>query len=252
MHVLLCNDDGISAQGIKTLARAFRDGGYRVTVVAPDHERSCASHALTMHQPLYVSQAENWLEGTCAFQASGTPADCSRLGIQVLADEKVDMVVSGINHGGNTGSDTLYSGTVAAAMEAALLGVKAMAVSLVSGGDWDFAPAARLAVKVAGDILEGKLPPCPVYNLNVPPVPEDQIKGLKMADLARRRYLGSYEKRISPFGREYYWMNTRLDKNSIQQDTDAALTRQGWATLTPLGWQLTQQDVLSQLITGEE
>lgn len=253
MHILICNDDGILAPGIRALALAFHGAGHRVTVSAPDRERSCASHALSMQEPLYAKKCTDWPRGVSAYQVSGTPADACKLGLECLAGERVDLVASGINQGGNTGSDTLYSGTVAAAMEAALTGVKALAVSLDSDQSQDFSAAARWAVRVGEDMLAGRLPACPVYNLNVPPLPFEQIRGLKAAPLALKRYVGGYERRISPFGREYYWLRTQLDRDTVGPDTDAALVRQGWAALTPLNWTLSDQDTLkaiSRLLTS--
>lgn len=247
MHVLVCNDDGAFAPGLRALAMAFHQAGHRVTLSAPDRERSCASHALSMAEPLYVKQCQDWPQGIAAYAVSGTPADACKLGLECLAGDPVDLVVSGINRGANSGTDTLYSGTVAAAMEAALSGVPALAVSLHSDHSLDFSASARWALWVGEAMMEGQLPRCPVYNLNVPPLPYDEIKGLRAAPLACKRYVGGYERRISPLGREYYWLNTRLDGQSVGQDTDAALVRQGWAVLTPLGWSLADQAVLAEL-----
>ena len=247
MHILICNDDGVAAPGIRALALAFHQAGHRVTVSAPDRERSCAGHALTMHEPLYASKCQGWPEGVTAYQVSGTPADACKLGLDCLAGDKVDLVASGINQGGNAGSDTLYSGTVAAAMEAALNGVKALAVSLHSLRSGDFSAAARLAVMVGEQMLMGALPPCAAYNLNVPPLPFAEIKGLRAAPLSLKRYVGGYDRRVSPFGREYYWLRTRLDQEGVGLDTDTALIHEGWATLTPLRWALSDDKALEQL-----
>lgn len=247
MHILICNDDGVAAPGIRALALAFHQAGYRVTVSAPDRERSCASHALTMHEPLYARKCQGWPQGVTAYEVSGTPADACKLGLERLAGERVDLVASGINQGGNAGSDTLYSGTVAAAMEAALNGVKALAVSLHSGRSEDFSAAARWAVMVGEKLLCGGLPDCAAYNLNVPPLPFEQIKGLRAAPLSLKRYVGGYDRRVSPFGREYYWLRTQLYQEGVGPDTDTALIHQGWATLTPLRWALSDDEALGQL-----
>lgn len=247
MHILVCNDDGAAAPGLRALALAFHRAGHRVTLSAPDRERSCASHALSMTEPLYVRKCPDWPQDIAAYAVSGTPADACKLGLECLAGGPVDLVVSGINRGGNSGTDTLYSGTVAAAMEAALSGVPALAASLHSDHSLDFEASARWAVWVGEAILAGQLPRCPVYNLNVPPLPYDEIKGLRAAPLACKRYVGGYERRIAPLGREYYWLNTRLDGQSVGPDTDAALVRQGWAVLTPLSWSLADQAALDKL-----
>lgn len=247
MHVLMTNDDSIRAPGIRALARAFGDAGYRVTVCAPDRERSACSHSLTMQEPLYVEPCPDWESGIRAYALSGTPADCVQFGLSCLSEEPVDLVVSGINHGANLGSDTLYSGTVAAAMEGAFHGKKALAVSLVGHLSSDFSGACNWALKVADWILTGRISPAIVYNLNLPPLPLREIRGLKAAPLCMVRYTGGYEKRVSPFGREHYWLRSTLVPECVAPGTDLWLTREGWATLTPLGWALADPAALARL-----
>ncbi|MEG0146735.1 MAG: 5'/3'-nucleotidase SurE [Clostridia bacterium] len=245
MHIVLSNDDGIQARGIHALAQALAARGHRVTVSAPDRERSCSGHALSLREPLYAREAAGWA-GFAAYEVSGTPADCAKLGIENLAGAPVDLMVAGINHGSNLGSDTLYSGTVSAAMEAALMGYPALAVSLASDECVDFSVAAEIAADVV-EWMRTRALGGRVLNLNVPPLAREKILGIRAAPLALRRYLGGYEKRQAPIGRTYYLINSHLEAQLIEPGTDAALVEAGYCTLTPLDWRLGHAAALIQL-----
>ncbi len=249
MHILISNDDGISAGGIRALAHALHRAGHKVTVSAPDRERSASGHALTMLDPLYAERVSGFDEGVSAWAVSGTPVDCVRLGLLSLAEGEVDLVVSGINHGANLGSDTIYSGTVAAAMEALILGYPSLAVSLGSRGRLEFLEgAAALTCRVVS-YLEKKGPDAKLlYNLNVPALPEDEIKGLRAAGLHHKKYVGGYERLTSPYGRDHYWLNSFSQDREDEPGSDAQLLREGWATLTPLSWSLMERDALDRLM----
>ena len=247
MHLLICNDDGIHAAGITVLAIALRNAGHQVTVSAPDRERSCSGHALTMHEALFA-HAVDMAPGINAWAVSGTPADCAKLGISELAQGPVDLVVSGINHGPNLGSDTLYSGTAAAAREAMFMGYPALAVSLGGPGETGFDACARITVAVVDRMqkqgLNGKI----MYNLNVPALPEDKILGIRRAKMGMKRYTGGYEKLTSPFGKTHYWLSSWPDKTVTDEpDSDVALLRAGYATLTPLGWSMMDEETYNQM-----
>ena len=197
MRVLLSNDDGVHAPGLEALAAAF--AGDEVWVVAPDREQSASSHAISLHRPLRLHEL-----GPRVYAVDGTPTDAVYMGLNlVLRARRPDVVVSGVNHGPNLGNDVLYSGTVAAAMEAALLGVNAIAVSLAAPPPHDFGEAARFAAALARRVVASP-PPAPLLlNVNVPAGP---IRGYRLARLGRRTYGSEVVEKVDPRGRNYYWI----------------------------------------------
>src|SRR6266540_6380318 len=206
VRVLLSNDDGIHAPGLEALAAAFE--GDEVWVVAPDREQSASSHAISLHRPLRMHELmPRW------YSVDGTPTDAVYMGLNhVLREARPDVVVSGVNHGPNLGNDVLYSGTVAAAMEAALLGVHAIAVSLASAPPHDFEPAARFATALARRIVQSA-PPAPLLlNVNVPPGP---VRGYRFTRLGRRTYGSEVVEKVDPRGRKYYWIGGEGDRKSV-------------------------------------
>lgn len=199
MLILVTNDDGIHSYGLQALTKSLSALG-KVVVVAPDRERSAVGHSLTLHSPL---RADEISEGR--FAVSGTPTDCVNLGIHGLMNEKPDLVVSGINKGGNLGDDLTYSGTVAAAMEATLMGVPAFAISLDSESFAydDFLPGAAFAVKLANALLLNGLPVDTFLNVNIP---AGTPRGIQLTRQGKRRYSDNVEKKFDPRGRAYYWI----------------------------------------------
>ena len=240
MRVLLSNDDGVHAPGLKALAAAF--DGDEVWVVAPDREQSASSHAISLHRPLRMHElAPRW------YAVDGTPTDAVYMGLNlVLRGSRPDVLVSGINHGPNLGNDVLYSGTVAAAMEAALLGVNAIAVSLATPPPHEFAEAARFAAALARHVVTNP-PPAPLLlNVNVPPGP---IRGYRLARLGRRTYGNEVVEKIDPRGRKYYWIGGEggpTNEDIPGSDCNAAL-RDGLVSVTPLHLDSTHDAVLSEL-----
>lgn len=236
MRIMLVNDDGFCANGIQTLGRVLMAAGHQVVICAPDRERSAASHALSVSAPLTASAfSENGLTG---YAIDGTPADCAQLGLYLL-DNQVDMVVSGINHGPNIGGACVYSGTVSAAIEAAMRGFPAMAVSLDGYfGHSNFEACARVALKVLDWATRNPLNMGEIYNLNVPDVPYESIKGVRHASLSRD-FLGrcAYEELSAPDGSVRY--RARLGEfGNTDPECDTLLLKDGWATLTPLTWNM--------------
>lgn len=235
MHILLTNDDGIHAEGIRALCEGLVATGHRVSVCAPDRERSAASHSVTLKRPLRAEPVD-FPGAERAWQADGTPADCASLGLWLTREDPADMVIAGINFGMNLGGACIYSGTVGAAMEASMCGTPAMAVSLCVK-DWDsaadFAPAARLAARVAPWVIAHPLPMGCVYNLNVPPVPYGEIKGLVPGRLAPV-FLGA------PMYRETEKDTYKFEYNAPvpMEDPrgDVGLVAKGYATITKLTW----------------
>lgn len=233
MHFLLTNDDGFDAIGLKAMSAAALERGHTVTVCAPQTQQSAASHHLTLHAPLMVREVP-W-DGAQAYALAGTPADCARIG-RLLSDKPVDYVFSGINNGENAGTAIYYSGTVAAAREARMCNLEAMAVSIMPGADWDtLLHLARLAVRIAESTREQPLPRLCLLNLNAPALPADQWKPLRAAPVSDAYFLDSYEKRVSPRGGAYFWLEAGLKIEPHRPGTDMALLLSGHPVITLLG-----------------
>jgi len=235
MRILISNDDGIFAPGIAALVRAFSDAGHEVIVSAPDSQRSAASHSLSIGKPLRVK--ETHMDGAArAYAVSGTPADCVKLALHVLCPD-AEAVISGVNLGWNIGTDVLYSGTVAAAMEGALLGRPAVAVSLAFGGEDAYPQAAALAAKAFGDICRKPLPPYTVLNINYPA--RDSALGLHAAPLKVLRYLEDYVPGLDEAGEKTYTLSGCLDETMEKLDDDYTWLTRGYATATVLSYNMT-------------
>ncbi|HEX7120440.1 MAG TPA: 5'/3'-nucleotidase SurE [Longimicrobiales bacterium] len=242
MKILVTNDDGYLALGIRTLeAAAARIGD--VQVVAPDREQSAASHSLTLHFPLRVRHAESG-----AFLVTGTPTDCVMLALGELLADRPDIVLSGVNHGGNLGDDVLYSGTVAAAMEATLLGIPAIAVSY-AGRDAEAIGAwtdvlARLLEQLVG---RDDFPAETLLNVNLPPVRPEEVQGVRITTLGRRAYVDSLTRARDPSGKEYYWIGGGESRWWGGPDSDFRAIRSGCISITPLHLDLTNYRLLEDI-----
>jgi 5'-nucleotidase len=236
--ILVTNDDGIHAAGLRALAEGLGALG-EVHVVAPDREQSAVGHALTLHRPLRVdSVGERWSA------VNGTPSDCVNLAILGLLPEPPVLVVSGINHGSNLGDDVTYSGTVAAAMEGALLGFASMAVSRAEPGPDGFADAAEVARLVAARVLVEGLPRQTLLNVNVPPA---RPAGIRLTRLGRRVYREKAVREVDPRGRPYYWLGAGPPEWDEDDDSDISAVRAGFATVTPVHLDLTNYTVLRRM-----
>lgn len=234
--LLVTNDDGVHAAGLAALAAALQDLG-DVHVLAPEREQSACGHALTLHRPLQVVPLrERW------HAVNGTPSDCVNLGVLGFLAERPGLVVAGINHGANLGDDVTYSGTVSAAMEATLLGVPALAVSLVDGGD--LAAAGRVAALVAARVLVEGLPPRTLLNVNVPPGPP---RGVRMTRLGHRVYLEKIVEHRDPRGRTHYWIGAGAPQWEALEGSDMAAIEEGQVSVTPLHLDLTDHDARARM-----
>lgn len=246
MHIMLTNDDGIFAAGIQTLALELGEkGGHKVTIVAPDSERSGAGHSFTFLTPLRANRITlSGLEGVEAYAVNGTPTDCVKVGLGNLA-RRPDCILSGINHGQNLGVDTTYSGTVSAAMEGALLGVPSMAVSLAGSDMEDFGPAARIAKSLLTAFLKSG---CMLWNVNVPSLPEEALRGVRYTPLAHQVYDGKYIEREDPHGRKYYWTPPGATYQcGPKEECDVRGVESGYVTVTPLLTDFTDNEALARL-----
>lgn len=242
-RILISNDDGIFAQGIRALAEACSDLG-EVWIVAPDRERSATSHAISLHKPLRVRQVAER-----EFCVDGTPTDSVYMALHHFMPEPPDLVLSGINHGPNLGNDVMYSGTVSAAMEGAMFGYRAIAVSLCQADmqaaptaerPMHFATAAAVTHKLAEQVLQRPMPPGVLLNVNVPNVPQDELRGIKLSRLGYSDWADAVSKRIDPRGRAYYWIGgERCALQEELSDSDAAAVAAGYVSLTPIHYDLT-------------
>lgn len=247
MRILIVNDDGINASGIKEIAISLAKK-HEVTVVAPEAERSATSHSITIHRPLRICKIQpSGLEGIPCFVMDGLPVDCAKVGITHILEENVDLVVSGINHGHNMGSDIIYSGTVAAALDAVIMGYPALAVSLASY----YPKNLQTAAKIATDLIDGGLfetiQKGILYNLNVPDLPLNDIKGLKVTRQGITVYEDLIEVRKDPRGNEYIWMAGTLNQDRVVDDTDVSALQQGFASITPIKYDLTDREEIKNL-----
>jgi len=245
--ILVTNDDGIYAPGLKALSLALTSIG-RVAVVAPERERSAVGHGITMHKPLRVTEVP-WPDPIGkAMAINGNPADCVKLALEALLDEKPVLVVSGINRGENVGTYVFYSGTVSGAIEGCINGLPSLAVSLAGEEEpLDYSFAARFTALLAREVVEKGLPSGVFLNINVPHLPPEQIKGVRATRLGRRRYIDTISCRKDPRGRDYYWLAGKKDDYDHNPETDVGALNAGMITITPLHLDLTHYPFLEQL-----
>jgi len=245
LHIFVTNDDGVDASGLLILQKALQEVG-EVTVFAPDHNWSAAGHTKTMHKPLRVNQT-TLLDGTLAYTSTGAPSDCVALAVLGILKHRTDLVVSGINQGANVGHDITYSGTVAAAMEAVIFGIPAIAVSLDSYESEDFAYAARFAAGLVKLALERGLPPDVFLNVNVPALPQGEIAGIKITRLGKRVYSDKLVERQDPRGRNYYWIGGEPPSGVPEEGTDIWALANNYVSITPLHLDMTQYQMVEEL-----
>jgi 5'-nucleotidase len=249
MNILISNDDGIYAPGVRALAEALSDLDHEISVVCPDRERSATGHALTLQEPLRVDRILNvYPAGIEAWACSGTPSDTVKLALDaLLSDRRPDLVLSGINRGANLGTDVLYSGTVSAAMEGVLEGVPSIAFSLTSFAHLDFSAAANFAKKMVIAIAANPIKEPILLNVNIPAIPEADICGAVVTRLGIRRYKDLFEKRIDPRGKTYYWLSGVVVEEEAEPDTDIQAIRDNYITITPLKYDLTLATAIPDL-----
>ena len=234
LKILVTNDDGIHSEGILALASAVREVG-EVTVIAPDRERSAIAHSVTLHRPLRVEK----IKKNC-YAVDGTPADCVHLGVNGILPDRPDLVISGINKGGNLGDDVTYSGTVSAALEGALLGIPSFAVSLVSRSHFKFETAARFAAKVARYIARKGLPKEVFLNINVPNLDGKDVKPYRITRQGRWLHNdGKIVEKTDPRGRKYYWIGGGPLDFEPRGNTDIEAVSNSHISITPLHIDLT-------------
>jgi len=240
-RILLTNDDGFYAPGLRAMRHALEAGDdWEVVVVAPDREQSGASHALTLHRPVRLDEVDPGV-----YKVDGTPTDCVLVAVRGGLAEPPDVVVSGINAGTNMGDDVTYSGTVAAAMEGTLLSLPSIAVSL--DGKTHFDTAATVAASILRTVLDRGLPADTLLNVNVPDVPVSEIQGVRVTTQSRRDYHDQVVRRHDPRGREYYWIAGDVSEWVGDDGSDYATVQRGYVSVTPLHMDLTNERALDEL-----
>lgn len=244
MRVLVSNDDGVDAPGIKALAKGLREAGHEVLVVAPDRDRSGASNSLTLDAPIRVVQldAQTW-------KVYGTPTDCVHVAITGMLDIEPDIVVSGINNTANLGDDVIYSGTVAAAMEGRFLGLPAVAMSLVTADHkgLHYETAARAAVEIVERLRTDPLPADTILNVNVPDLPWHEVRGFETGRLGNRHRAEPCTPQQDPRGRQWWWIGAAGQEADAGPGTDFNAVRSGCIAITPIHCDLTRYQALEQV-----
>jgi 5'-nucleotidase len=247
MHILVTNDDGVAAPGLAVLAAALREADLgRVTVFAPNRNWSASGHVKTLNTPMRVSAAK-LADGTEALTTDGAPSDCVALALLGLVKEKVDLVVSGINPYLNTGHDITYSGTVTAAMEAVIGHIPGIAVSCDTPRHPDYGPAARIAVRVAQQVLTHGLPAYTLLNVNVPGLPDGELKGIRVTRQGLSEYRDLLDARTDPRGVPYYWIGGEAPIGKPEPGTEFEALAEGYVSITPLQLDLTAHNWVGEL-----
>lgn len=248
--ILITNDDGINAPGIRVLIEVMKPLG-DICVVAPDSPQSGMGHAITINDALYgnkihLSDDQSHVEYSC----SGTPVDCVKLAVNEILDRKPDLCVSGINHGGNSSINVIYSGTMSAAVEAGTLGIPAIGFSLMDFSlEADFNPAKKYVKQITMQMLKNKLPPGVVLNVNIPKLKSTEIRGIKICRQAIGHWKGIFDKRTNPFGRDYYWLTGEFVNQDNKNDTDEWALAEGYISVVPTHFDLTAHQAMDQLKT---
>lgn len=243
-RILCTNDDGIHAPGLDILVGVARRLG-DITVVAPDRQQSATSHSLTVHRPLRVTRTD-----ASSHVIDGTPTDCVLIAVNSLMQEPPDFVFSGVNHGPNMGEDVLYSGTVAAAMEGTILGIPSIAVSFDSRAEDRVAGYGPALTGILGSLVgRPDFPDETFFNINLPDIPAEELKGVRITTLGRRVYSDSLTRREDPSGREYFWIGGGVSSWTGREDSDFRAVRAGYASVTPLHLDLTNYSLINEVRT---
>jgi len=249
-NILITNDDGCQAPALAALARVLGTLG-RVTVFAPDHNWSAAGHTKTMHKPLRITES-SLPDGTPLFVTTGTPSDCVGLALLGVVPQQPDLVISGINQGSNLGHDITYSGTVAAAMEAAVFGIPAVAASQEESGDarGDLEFAVEVVAGLAQRVITHCLPRNTFLNVNFPSLPRAQVRGIQVTRLGTRVYRDVLVRRLDPKGRPYYWIGGDPPGGEPDDGTDIGALAGGYVSVTPLNLDMTDAGLVNRLADG--
>lgn len=243
--ILLSNDDGFNAEGIQVLRRELAKV-YDVIIVAPESEQSAMGHAITLSAPLRVREVKE--EGVLiGYAVNGTPADCIKVATTVLLDDPPELVVSGINLGGNLGTCAIYSGTVSAATEAAIMGIPSIAVSLNTFENPDFSASAEFIKNLIPKVLKRGLPDGVALNINVPAIPKSELKGVAVTRQGKSRVIETFDKRSDPRNNTYYWLAGEMRFDEVDEDADCRRVADNYISITPVHFDLTRHEFISEL-----
>ncbi len=249
--ILVTNDDGITAPGLRNLIR-YLNGFGDIVVVAPDSPQSGKGHAITVDATLFLNKMPVNDGATQEYSCSGTPADCVKLALRELLDRKPDLCVSGINHGSNASINVIYSGTMSAAIEAGIEGIPAIGFSLCDyAWEADFGPAETAIKKIVGESLEKGIPEGVILNVNIPKASEEELKGIKVCRQARANWREKFDKRQSPSGKDYYWLTGEFELLDNGEDTDEWALAQNYISVVPTQFDLTAYHAIQQLNSWE-
>lgn len=244
--ILVTNDDGITAKGIQSLVKAVMPLG-KVVVVAPDSPQSGMGHAITVNKPLRLSEFP-FMENVEAYTTTGTPVDCVKLAIFEVLDRKPDVLVSGINHGANCSTNVLYSGTMSAAVEGAMEGIPSIGFSLLDfAPDADFDLSMQVAEKVTASVLEHGMGKGYCLNVNIPKIRPEFLKGIKVCRQAAAFWEDSFDRRIDPFGKPYFWLQGDFGKQDTGDDTDLKALDNNYVSIVPTQFDMTAHHAMSEL-----
>lgn len=245
--ILVTNDDGISAPGIRALIEVMKHIG-DVVVVAPDSPQSATGHAITINNTLFINKINIDPDITTEYSCSGTPVDCVKFAVHEILKRKPDLCVSGVNHGSNSSINVIYSGTLSAAVEAGIEGIPAIGFSLLDY-DWnaDFEPVKPFIKRIALEVLENGLPEGVILNVNFPKLKEKDIKGIKVCRQAKAMWEERFDKRKNPQGREYYWLTGEFVNMDKGEDTDEWALEQGYVSMVPVQFDLTAYHAMQNL-----
>ena len=245
--ILVTNDDGINAPGIRCLIDVMSEIG-EVIVVAPDSPQSGMGHAITINSPLHCSKISPKSSKRLEYSCSGTPADCVKLAVNELMPRKPDLCVSGINHGSNSSINVIYSGTMSAAIEAGIEGIPAIGFSLLDyRWNANFSDSKKFIKKITLNALKNKIPKDVVLNVNIPTLKESEIKGIKICRQAKSYWVEEFDKRKNPLGQEYYWLTGKFIDKDKGEDTDEWALKNGFISIVPVEFDLTAHSAIKAL-----
>lgn len=247
--ILVTNDDGITAPGIKALISVMSEIG-DVIVVAPDKPQSAMGHAITINSTLYLNKISSDADLITQYTCSGTPVDCVKIAVNEILNKKPDLCVSGINHGSNSSINVIYSGTMSAAVEAGIEGIPAVGFSLLDY-DWkaNFEPTKSFVKKIALEVIKNGVPDGVILNVNFPKLEEHDIKGIKICRQAKAMWLEKFDKRVTPQGKDYYWLTGEFLNQDLGTDTDEWALENGYVSVVPIHFDMTAHYAVQQLNT---
>ena len=247
--ILVTNDDSITAKGIRTLISIMSKIG-DVVVVAPNSPQSAKGQAITISEPLYIKEHSSSIENTKEYSCSGTPVDCVKIAVHEILDRKPDLCVSGINHGSNAAINVIYSGTMGAAIEATIKGIPSIGFSLLDySEDADFEPCTAFIKKITHKVLNKGLAKGVALNVNIPKLPLQEIKGIKICKQAKAQWIEKFEKRTTPMGKDYYWLTGDFVNEDTSELSDEHALEHGYVSVVPTIFDVTAHNYITELNT---